>query len=98
MSYLKYDTDKMFSVKLSYDIAVNDLETLKNKMQAMVDSVKEGWDTDAGKAFFEKYNDEWLKGFNQYKEVLGHMSENLNVAKGKYTEVTNLAKKTTLKC
>ena len=96
MSYLQYDTEKMIEVKNTYNDAVSKMEDIKSKMQKMVDDVKEGWDTEAGDAFFEKYDEEWLKGFNQYKEVLTHMAENLNTAQGKYEEVTKLAKKTKL--
>ncbi len=96
MSYLKYDIEKMLEVKQVYADAVSKMTEIQKKMQKMVDSVKEGWDTEAGDAFFEKYDEEWLKGFNQYKEVLTHMSENLNTAQGKYTQITNLAKKTKL--
>lgn len=96
MSYLKYDIEKMIEVKNAYVKAVEQMESIKTNMQNMVDEVKEGWDTEAGDAFFEKYDEEWLKGFNQYEEVLTHMSENLNTAQGKYTEITNLAKKTKL--
>lgn len=96
MSYLQYDTEKMTEVKQTYVDAVSKMTEIQKKMQKMVDSVKDGWDSDAGTAFFEKYDEEWLKGFNQYKEVLTHMSENLNTAEGKYTQITNLAKKTEL--
>lgn len=96
MSYLKYDIEKMLEVKQVYTDAVSKMTEIQKKMQKMVDSVKEGWNTEAGDAFFEKYDEEWLKGFNQYKEVLTHMSENLNTAQGKYTQITNLAKKTKL--
>lgn len=96
MSYLKYDTDKMKEVKKVYDNAVKNMEDIQATMKTMVDDVKEGWNSEAGDAFFEKYDEEWLKGFNQYKEVLSHMSENLNTAQGKYTEVSDLAKKTKL--
>lgn len=96
MSYLQYDTEKMTEVKQTYVNEVSKMEDIKSKMQKMVDDVKEGWDTEAGNAFFEKYDEEWLKGFNQYIEVLTHMSENLDMAEGKYTQITNLAKKTKL--
>lgn len=96
MSYLQYDTEKMTEVKRTYVDAVSKMTEIQKKMQIMVDSVKDGWDSDAGTAFFEKYDEEWLKGFNQYKEVLTHMSENLNTAEGKYTQISNLAKKTKL--
>lgn len=96
MSYLQYDTEKMTEVKQTYVDAVSKMTEIQKKMQKMVDSVKDGWDSDAGTAFFEKYDEEWLKGFTQYKQVLNHMSENLNTAQGKYNEVTELAKKTKL--
>ena len=96
MAYLKYDIDKMLEVKQVYADAVSKMTEIQKTMQKMVDSVKDGWDSDAGKAFFEKYDEEWLKGFTQYKQVLRHMSENLNTAQGKYNEVTELAKKTKL--
>ena len=96
MSYLQYDTEKMTEVKQTYVDAVSKMTEIQKKMQKMVDSVKDGWDSDAGTAFFEKYDEEWLKGFNQYKEVLTHMAENLDTAQGKYTQITNLAKKTKL--
>lgn len=96
MSYLQYDTEKMTDVKQTYVDAVSKMTEIQKKMQKMVDSVKDGWDSDAGTAFFEKYDEEWLKGFNQYKEVLTHMAENLDTAQGKYTQITNLVKKTKL--
>lgn len=90
-SYLKYDTDKMADTKRVYNECVTAMDTLQTKMQTMVDGVKEAWKSEAGEAFFEKYDNEWLKGFVQYKEVLTHMAENLDTAKGKYTEITRQA-------
>lgn len=43
------------------------------------------------RCIFDKYDNEWLKGFKQYKEVLQHMAENLDVASGRYSEVTQQA-------
>ena len=96
MAYLMYDTEKMIEVKNAYTKAVSDMKQIQKKMQKMVDNVKEGWESDAGNAFFEKYNDEWLKGFTQYQDVLEHMAYNLNLAEGKYTDLTNTAKNTKL--
>lgn len=89
--YLKYDTDKMADTKRIYNECVTSMDTLQTKMETMVDEVKEAWKSEAGEAFFDKYDNEWLKGFVQYKEVLTHMAENLDAAKGKYTEITRQA-------
>ena len=90
--YLKYDTDQMGATKGIYIQCVEDMDALKTKMENMVNSVKEGWQSEAGQAFFDKYDNEWLQGFVQYKEVLEHMAQNLDSAKGKYSEITRQAK------
>lgn len=91
MAYLKYDTEKMESVKITYNACVADMDAIQSKMQTMVDEVRDAWKSEAGDAFFDKYDNEWLKGFKQYKEVLQHMAENLDVASGRYSEVTQQA-------
>lgn len=90
--YLKYDTEQMASTKRIYNECVTEMDSLRVKMQNMVDSVKEGWKSEAGDAFFTKYDNEWLQGFTQYQEVLTHMAENLDSASGKYSEITLQAK------
>ena len=95
--YLKYDTEQMATTRRIYLECINGTDTsdgmlaIQTKMQAMVNEVKDAWKSEAGEAFFEKYDNEWLKGFTQYKEVLEHMAENLDVAEGKYSEVTRQA-------
>lgn len=89
--YLKYDTDKMAETKRIYNDCVTSMEDLQTKMQKMVDDVKCSWKSGAGEAFFDKYDNEWLQGFVQYKEVLSHMAENLDTAEGKYSEITRQA-------
>ena len=91
MAYLKYDTEKMKSVKRTYNECVTEMDALQSKMQAMVDDVRDAWKSEAGDAFFDKYDNEWLKGFTQYKEVLKHMAANLDVASGRYSEITQQA-------
>ena len=88
MAYLKYDTEKMQAVKNTYNNCVKSMDELQSSMQAIVDEVRDAWKSEAGDAFFEKYDNEWLKGFTQYKEVLDHMALNLNQASGRYYEIT----------
>ena len=91
MSYLKYDTEKMVSVKNTYIKCVGDMNDIQKRMRKMVEDVRDAWKSEAGDAFFEKYNNEWLKGFTQYKQVLTHMASNLDVASGRYSEITKQA-------
>ena len=61
------------------------MNDLKDNMQNVVDSVKDAWKSEAGEAFFKKYDEEWLKGFTHYTEVLEHMVKNLDIATEKYS-------------
>ena len=96
--YLKYDTEQMATTRRIYKECVNGstdgssgLIGIQAKMQAMVNEVRDAWKSEAGDAFFAKYDNEWLQGFVQYKEVLDHMADNLNIAEGKYSEITRQA-------
>ena len=89
MAYLQYDTEKMNAVKDTYNKSAETMDKIAKNMNNMVETIKTAWKSEAGEAFFKKYNDEWLKGFNQYKEVLEHMAANLNDASGKYSEITD---------
>ena len=97
MAYLKYDTDKIESTKLTYANCVEEMTNIETQMQNMVDEVKKAWQSEGGDAFFAKYSDEWLKGFTQYKEVLQHMSDNLQSAGESYTELTEKANELKIK-
>ena len=91
MDYLRYDTEIMESVKDVYKDCCEKMGNIKDKMQAMVVEVRSGWESEAGDAFFTKYNDVWLSGFTHYMEVLEHMAENLDSAIGRYSEITREA-------
>lgn len=51
MAYLKYDTEKMESVKTTYNACVADMDAIQSKMQTMVDEVRDAWKSEAGDAF-----------------------------------------------
>lgn len=91
MSYLKYDADKLEETEKTYRECVKTMEDLQKKMQTMVDDITDAWKTPAGSAFFAKYNDEWLKGFTQYQEVLTHFADCLSTASDEYLAVTRKA-------
>jgi len=95
--YLKYDTEQMAETRRIYKECIfgsdgtGGLLGIQAKMQVMVDEVKEAWQSEAGEAFFDKYNNEWLKGFVHYQEVLEHMADRLDVAERNYSEITRQA-------
>lgn len=64
---------------------------LKAKLSVAVEDIKEGWDTQAGDAFFEKYGNEWDKNISNYIEVIQNMSRNMQIADSKYQSVYETA-------
>lgn len=96
MAYLKYNTEKMDSVTKTYRECAASMADLQKKMQGMVDDVKDAWKTQAGDAFFDKFDNEWLKGFTQYRETLEHMANSLERASGQYALVTERANQLSL--
>lgn len=90
---LKYNTEAMDNVVKSYRECADQMDQLYNQMQNLVDNLGEAWKTEAGNEFFKKFDDEWVEGFNQYKEVLRHMANSLEKAESQYEELTLQAEK-----
>ena len=60
------------------------MKNLRNKLQRATDDIRSGWKSKAGKKFFSKFDDEWLKNFNDYIDVIEYMSNNMSIAQSKY--------------
>lgn len=95
-STLKIDQDAMQSAKKEYDNCVTRMTSLRDNLKIAVDDIRAGWKSDGGKAFFEKFDDQWYKNFNDYIAVIGHMSDNMDRANGKYQEIFEYADKLSL--
>ena len=85
---LKYNTEAMDSVVKSYRECADQMDQLYNQMQNLVDNLEGAWKTEAGNEFFKKFDEEWVEGFKQYKEVLRHMANSLEKAENQYSELT----------
>lgn len=81
---LKISEEAMESAKSGYDSCGERMKSLRDTLKSAVDEIRIGWDSDGGKAFFKKFDDEWYKNFNDYIAVIEHMSENMTKSKSKY--------------
>lgn len=88
MDFLKYDTDEIGSAKSEYKTMAESMKNISSEMTKAIEGIKESWQSDAGNAFFEKFDQEFLKNFEQYREVLEHFAYNLGIAHGRYEEIT----------
>lgn len=91
MLYL--DREALETAKNNYSSYAQRMKSLKEKLVKATEEVRGGWDSDAGKAFFEKFDDEWKKNFDDYTKVVEHMADNMNIAKNKYQAIFDQADK-----
>lgn len=88
MNLLKYDTEEINNAKNEYKRMADSMNNISSEMTKAIEGIRESWQSDAGNAFFEKYDQEFLKNFEQYREVLEHFAYNLGIAHGRYEEIT----------
>lgn len=90
---LYIDRDALSTAKSNYSTYATRMTTLKINLEKAVTDLRAGWKTDAGDAFFQKYDNEWVKNLTDYINVINHMSNNMKTATDKYQEVFDEADK-----
>lgn len=95
-SRLKIDPDAFSTAKTKYTDCSQRMTTLKNSLKQAVSGLRGGWDSDGGKAFFEKFDNTWEKSFNDYIDVINHMAGQIQTSSEKYQEVVDEASKLNL--
>lgn len=68
---------------------------LKNKIVTSFEQLKLDWNTPAGAAFFDKFENDLLKNLENYSDVFEYMSKNLSDAVLKYDDVFDKAEELT---
>lgn len=68
-----------------------EMEKLKTDIKASFEQLRKDWDSEAGKLFFEKFQDDLIQNLDRYITVFEYMSENLSIASRKYDEVFRAA-------
>ena len=76
-------------IKASKDLAAlsGRIDTLRNEIAAMLDTLKKGFDTPAGRKFYNSCNAVLLKPLDDQKLVLDHISQVLLTSKTQYQSV-----------
>ena len=78
----------------AFQTAVNDMKNLEQKLQNlrnetedMINTLKKGWDTPAGRKFVQSCESNLYKPLDDQKLVLQHISETLAESKQAYSSV-----------
>lgn len=69
----------------------DELKTLRSNIVASFEQLRKDWDSDAGRQFFARFENELLKNLDDYSKVFEYMSTNLSTASQKYDEVFRVA-------
>jgi uncharacterized protein YukE len=87
------DQDAFTAAKreLAKYIGNDGLEGLVTKLKASFEQLHTDWDSDAGKAFFQRFEDDLIGNLKKYAIVFKHINENLTTASDKYEEVFRVA-------
>lgn len=65
----------------------NEMERLRADIKCSFEQLRKEWDSEAGRLFFEKFEEDLLKNLDRYVIVFEYMSQNLLTASQKYEEV-----------
>ncbi|EOS53220.1 hypothetical protein C809_00165 [Lachnospiraceae bacterium MD335] len=68
-----------------------EMEKLKTDIKASFEQLRKDWDSEAGKLFFAKFENDLIQNLDRYIIVFDYMSKNLSIASRKYDEVFRAA-------
>lgn len=68
-----------------------ELSDLKKTIEASFTQLKAEWNSDAGRAFFDTFEEDLLSNLEKYSLVFNFMSKNLSTSLQKYEEVFRAA-------
>ena len=69
----------------------DEMERLRSEIKTSFEQLRKEWDSEAGRLFFKKFEEDLLKNLDRYVIVFGYMSQNLSTASQKYDEVFRVA-------
>lgn len=81
------DQDEFETTSIKLAQLSKDMNDLKKEIQGLLDDLKEGFNTPAGKKFFKAYGKTLIEPMGQQVIVIDHISKNLNEAKQLYSSV-----------
>lgn len=88
---LVLNQDAFERAKSDFKNKCEELKTLRANLQASFETLKTDWDTEAGRLFFDQFENKLLKHLDEYSKVFEHLSDNLSTASEKYEEVFRIA-------
>lgn len=93
---LVFDLEELerFSTKVAE--IQSELQDLQTTIRTEMETLKAGWNTPAGRAFFEKQDFEWAEEVKKYVVILETLHEMIEFARTQYSEIKETGEKITI--
>ncbi len=88
---LHLDQDAFQAACSGLEEKCRNLEALSGQIQSSFEQLRQDWDSQAGKLFFERFENDLIKNLDQFTVVMEHMNQNLSSASQQYEEVFEAA-------
>lgn len=82
--YFEYDSDVFSTASKAYGDAYAKLNKLKTNLDNGISDLRTDWDSEAGKAFFKSYDDDWKTILDQYLNLLAYLQSCIDEAKKEF--------------
>lgn len=90
---LKFDTDALSALAAAIESAISDIEEQHRKVEENIASLKVGWNTPAGKSFFEKVDTNWSPEVKNFTDILETLRTMVYNAVNEYADLKEEAEK-----
>lgn len=91
MASLHLDQEAFQKACSGLDQKCSDLLELTKKIKDSFSQLQMDWDSEAGKLFFDRFQNDLIKNMENYAHVFEHMSQNLASASNQYQAVFDAA-------
>ncbi|WP_294352548.1 hypothetical protein [uncultured Clostridium sp.] len=94
MADFKVEIEAFDTAVSEYTAAKDEMVSIRNELLKVLETLKtNGWNSVAGEAFFEKYNNDWVKNIDLYTSIIDLMNTILIEAKGNFNDLVTDAQK-----
>lgn len=90
---LKFDVSEFSKMRTQIQTTSSDLATFKTQLLQEIKTLRENWETPAGKKFTEEVDTDWASQIDKYITIIDAVDELLEVAEKNYREVEEATKK-----
>ena len=94
MDKFEVNIEVLNGTREKYKTSVDNIKVLKNTLVKTLEKLKEGgWNSIAGKTYFDNINEDWVKNVDLYLETIAILNEMLRIASGEFESIVNESKK-----